>query len=125
MKFLIDNALSPVLAHALREAGHDAIHVREIALHAADDATIFELAAHQDRVLVSADVDFGTLLAMRNEAKPSVILFRKGTERSPEKQVKILLASLSAVEDDLRRGCLLIFEEARTRLRMLPFGAED
>ena len=43
MKFLIDNALSPALAVGLREAGHDAIHVRELGLQAEADGTIFDL----------------------------------------------------------------------------------
>ncbi len=32
MRFLIDNALSPRIAEGLNEAGHDAIHVRDIGL---------------------------------------------------------------------------------------------
>ena len=45
MKFLIDNALSPALAALLQQAGHDAIHVRELGLQHADDEVIFERAA--------------------------------------------------------------------------------
>ena len=45
MKFLVDNALSPLLAAALTEAGHDAQHVRELDLQAASDAVIFNHAA--------------------------------------------------------------------------------
>ena len=83
MRFLIDNALSPVVAEGLRQADHDAIHVRDLGLAAADDETIFEHADRDQRVIVSADTDFGTILAMRNAASPSVIPFRGATPRNP------------------------------------------
>ena len=45
MRFLVDNALSPVLAALLSRAGHDALHVRTIELQRAEDIVIFDRAA--------------------------------------------------------------------------------
>lgn len=120
MKFIIDNALSPFVSDGLRKAGYDAVHVRDYGLQASEDGVILTRAILEDRIIISADTDFGTLLALDVKNKPSFILFRRGLNYHPEKQLNLLLANLSAIENDLEKGSIIVFEQNRIRIRKLP-----
>lgn len=118
MKFLIDNALSPNLAAALRAAGYDALHVRDGGLATAEDGAIFEAALAEQRIIVTADADFGALF-MKHERPPSVILFRHGAPRRPSEQARLLVTNLPAIAEDLLQGAIVTFRRDRLRIRRL------
>lgn len=124
MKFLVDNQLSPRVAQGLRAAGHDAVHVRDYAMQAAKDLAVFERAAAEERVIISADTDFSRLVAQRQSSVPSVVLLRWPMLRQAEAQVAVLLANLPGIEQDLKRGSIAVIEETRVRVRSLPIGKE-
>lgn len=121
----MDNALSPVIAEGLRVTGHDAVHVRDYNMQADADERIFERASSEDRILISADTDFGRILALRNVAAPSVILLRWPALRQPQAQVQIILKNLPNLVDDLERGSMVVIEDSRIRVRRLPIGGVD
>ena len=119
MRFLIDNALSPDVAELLTAAGHDAVHVRSLSLHTASDEIVFQTAIDQDRILISADTDFGTILTMRQHGRPSVILLRHGVPRRPADQATLLLSNLPPLTADLEAGAIVVFRGDRIRVRRL------
>jgi predicted nuclease of predicted toxin-antitoxin system len=103
-------------------AGHDALHVRTIELQRAEDIVVLDRAAADDRIVVSADTDFGALLAARNVQKPSVIQFRGPGSRTPDALSRAILSNLSQLTDPLERGSIVTFEPSRIRVRALPIN---
>jgi predicted nuclease of predicted toxin-antitoxin system len=125
LRLFIDANLSPVVAVRLREAGHDCIHVGDVGLLSAPDDEILARAAADDRVIISADADFGTLLALGNYPKPSFVLLRSADHLTPMDQGQLLAANLPAVEAELAAGAIVTLARGRLRVRSLPVHPED
>lgn len=124
MKFRIDNALSPKLATLLTAAGHEAVHVRTYGMHAAKDEEILARALKEDRIVVSADSDFATLLALQEASSPSLISFEAPTLLLAQNYVEILLSAFATLDPELISGCVAAFRKHRLRVHKLPFQPE-
>jgi predicted nuclease of predicted toxin-antitoxin system len=65
VKLLVDESLPHEPARILNETGHDAVLVTDLDLNGAADDDVLAAAAETGRIVVTADTDFGTLLALR------------------------------------------------------------
>lgn len=122
MKLLLDANLSPEVARRLKEAGHDAIHVGDIGLLSARDPEIMQAAAQEDRILLTADADFGALLALGSLAAPSVLLLRSADHLRPVEQAELIAANLPSIAEELERGAIASLSRDRLRVRELPIA---
>jgi predicted nuclease of predicted toxin-antitoxin system len=123
LKFLIDNALPPRLANLLVAAGYDAVHVGAYGMHAARDEEILARALQEDRIVVSADTDFGGILAAQEANHPSFVLFREPNLLVAHDYANMLIPALGILAPELFSGCVAVFRNGRLRVRKLPFSA--
>jgi len=122
VRLLLDNNLSLRLAEILIMEGWDVAHVGALGLRAASDDVVLSAARDDHRVLVSADTDFGALLAASHEPGPSVVLVRRIVGRRVHELAGILIANLPQVEEDLRDGSIVVIGDDSIRVRRLPIG---
>jgi predicted nuclease of predicted toxin-antitoxin system len=125
VKLLLDANLSPEVGRRLKEAGHDAIHVGDIGLLSAPDPEILQTAVKEERILLTADADFGALLALGSLASPSVLLLRSADHLRPSEQAELIVANLPSIAEDLEKGAIASLARDRLRVRELPIAAES
>lgn len=111
--------LPPALATWLVEQGHDAVHASLVGLAQAPDTQILERARHEQRVVITADLDFPRLLALTHASGPGLILLRGGNYSEREAQAR-LLRVLTVIPNEELPQSLVIIERRRIRRRRLP-----
>ena len=116
---LIDMNLSPDWVPVLTRGGWPAVHWSTVGDPRASDRTIMDWAAKHGYVLFTHDLDFGTLLALSHAAGPSVIQVR-ADDVSPRHLGSVVLTFLDQHEADLASGSLVVVDESRSRVRILP-----
>ncbi|MBF0518231.1 MAG: DUF5615 family PIN-like protein [Nitrospirae bacterium] len=120
MRFLADMGVSWRVVQWLKQEGHDAIHLRDEGLQQLPNGKIFEKAYSENRVVLTFDLDFGEIIALSAGNLVSVIIFRLYNTRSSnviKRLDKVLKDSMEAIE----KGAIVVVDEARHRVRCLPF----
>jgi predicted nuclease of predicted toxin-antitoxin system len=85
---------------------------------------ILRSAADDGRIIVTADADFGALLALRRDRRPSVLMLRSSDRLTPDQQVELILATLAQVGNELDAGAVASVTPERIRVRTLPITAD-
>ncbi len=109
------------VADQLSADGHDAIHLGQQGLGRLTDEEIFAKAMAEGRIIVTADLDFGAILARTGSTTVSVIVLRIANPRA-DRVVPLVRCVLADVAADLTRGAVVLVEEMRFRVRHLPLG---
>ena len=119
LKFLVDMNLTPQWVPVLWKHGWQAVHWSTLGDPGASDRDIMDWARDHHYVVFTHDLDFGTMLALSHEAGPSVLQVRT-EDTLPDYLEKPVIAALNQHEADLSTGALVVVDESRSRVRVLP-----
>lgn len=121
MKLLIDLNLSPEWVAVLRQNGWEAIHWSVVGDPRALDHTIMEWARTNEYIVFTHDLDFGAILAGTQDEGPSVFQVRT-QDVTPQHLKEIVIQTLQQHRLLLEQGAIVVLDEAKARVRILPLG---
>jgi predicted nuclease of predicted toxin-antitoxin system len=119
MKILIDMNLTPDWVTAFAAANIESIHWSTVGDPQAEDKRIVEYARQNGYVIFTHDLDFGTILALTRADGPSVVQVR-AQNILPSQLADLIVSVLRSNEQVLEQGALLVVDEGRQRVRILP-----
>jgi predicted nuclease of predicted toxin-antitoxin system len=119
VKILIDMNLSPGWVPGLRSHGWEAIHWSSVGDPRATDRTIMDWAKANGHIVFTHDLDFAAMLALTHATGPSVLQVR-AQNVLPDHLTGVVVAALRQHEADLAAGALVVVDESKFRVRVLP-----
>ncbi len=119
MKILLDMNLSPDWTEVFAKHGITAVHWSSVGNPRAEDTELMDWARANNHILFTHDLDFGTMLALTNATSPSVIQVRTH-DVTPAHLETMVIKVLQDNESMLEAGALIVLDEGRSRVRILP-----
>ncbi len=121
MQFLIDMNLSPKWVDALAQSDFEAVHWSSVGLAYASDPEIMAYAKQHGFVVLTNDLDFGSILAATSGDAPSVVQLRADDCRV-EAIGELVIQSVLQAKDQLAAGALVTIDTTKLRITSLPIG---
>ncbi|GAB5605826.1 DUF5615 family PIN-like protein [Sideroxyarcus sp. TK5] len=119
LRLLVDMNLSPSWVEVLRKAGFEAEHWSQLGKLDAPDSELFEWARTHEHIVFTHDLDFGAMLNATQAESPSVFQIRTN-DVSPEALSPRTIDLLHRFTPQLSSGALVVVDEYRERVRVLP-----
>jgi predicted nuclease of predicted toxin-antitoxin system len=124
MRFLIDMPLSAELVDWLLQRGHEAVHAMQIGLDRVSDEALVARARQENRVIITADLDFPRMLALMDAEGPGLILLRGGNYSEAEMRHLLERVLQTVAIDELPRSVVVV-DRRRIRRRSLPIRPNE
>jgi predicted nuclease of predicted toxin-antitoxin system len=119
LRFLADMNLSPQTVADLQAAGWDILRVNQVLLATTSDRDILAYARRDNRVIITQDLDFSTLLALAGFSSPSLVTLRLSVT-DPDTVTRRLLQVVPQSEAALLGGAAVTVNDNSLRVRSLP-----
>jgi len=121
LRLLADQHISPKTVEYLKLLGHDVVTVALVLSPTAQDSAIVDVARAEQRVVLTQDLDYTSLIALSKSSSPSLLLLR--VSKMDAESVNALLATaLPMVEKSLSEGAIVTLTENTYRVRALPLN---
>lgn len=119
MSFLVDMPVSPEVARWLNEKGYDSVHASKIGLSSSKDKEIIEVARKQNRIIITADLDFPRILALSYATNPGIVLFRGGNYSESE-MLSLITRVIEKFPESELVNSICVVDKKRIRRLKLP-----
>ena len=116
MLILADENCDAVLVAKLRSAGHDVVHILEQRPGSADEV-VLELAVAHGRILLTNDLEFGSLGERLEQYTPAIVLMRLNA-LSVNLRADIVTKFMGSLQRDWH-GKFFVVEPGSVRQRLM------
>jgi predicted nuclease of predicted toxin-antitoxin system len=121
--FLADMNISPLTVAQLKGRGWNIIRSSDVMDKAAKDLDVLEYAREHEMIIITQDLDFSMLLALKGYEKPSLINVRL-EEAKPDYVTSRIIDTVAGLEPELAKGAVITVDETSVRYRHLPIKTE-
>ena len=123
LEFLANMNISPLTVEQLRNFKWNIVRIPEVMDKGSKDIDILTYAQTHNKILITQDLDFSMLLALRGYSKPSLINLRLENAK-PDFITERIIDVVSFMEKELEEGVVITVDETSVRYRNLPIKIE-